>query len=81
MVPFRHNFPQPTQAQLMSGEFPKTLCIEQGVVLSRRFAQWKVRSAPLVLRMAVVRQSSVKFGKKPVFLVGTINFKIICCNL
>ena len=26
---FRHNLPQPTQAQLMRGEFPKTLCMEQ----------------------------------------------------
>ena len=74
MVLFRHNLPQPTQAQLMRGEFPETLCIEQGVVLSCRFAEWKVRRAPRVLRMAVVSQSSVKFGKKRVFLVGTINF-------
>ena len=71
---FRHNLPQPTQAQLMRGEFPETPCIEQGVVLSCRFAEWKVRRAPRVLRMAVVSQSSVKFGKKRVFLVGTINF-------
>ena len=74
MVLFRHNLPQPTQAQLMRGEFPETLCIEQGVVLSCRFAEWKVRHAPRVLRMAVVSQSSVKFGKKRVFQVGTINF-------
>ena len=72
MVHFRHNLPQPTQAQLMRGEFPETPCIEQGVVLSCRFAEWKVRRAPRVLRMAVVSQSSVKFGKKRVFLVGTI---------
>ena len=39
--------------KLMRGEFPETLCIEQGVVLSCRFAEWKVRSAPRVLRMAV----------------------------
>ena len=71
---FRHNLPQPTQAQLMRGEFPETPCIEQGVVLSCRFAEWKVRRAPRVLRMAVVSQSSVKFGKKRVFLAGTINF-------
>ena len=58
----------------MRGEFPETPCIEQGVVLSCRFAEWKVRRAPRVLRMAVVSQSSVKFGKKRVFLVGTINF-------
>ena len=74
MVLFRHNLPQPTQAQLMRGEFPETLCIEQRVVLSCRFAEWNVRRAPRVLRMAVVSQSSVKFGKKRVFLVGTINF-------
>ena len=55
----------------MRGEFPETLCIEQGVVLSCRFAEWKVRRAPRVLRMAVVSQSSVKFGKKRVFL-GTV---------
>ena len=36
MVLFRHNLPQPTQAQLMRGEFPETLCIEQGEVLSCR---------------------------------------------
>ena len=58
----------------MRGDFPETLCIEQGVVLSCRFAEWKVRRAPRVLRMAVVSQSSVKFGKKRVFRVGTINF-------
>ena len=58
----------------MRGELPETLCIEQGVVLSCRFAERKVRRAPHVLRMAVVSQSSVKFGKKRVFLVGTINF-------
>ena len=43
MVLFRNNLPQPTQAQLMRGEFPETLCIEQGVVLSCRFAESKVR--------------------------------------
>ena len=69
MVFFRHNLPQPTQAQLMRGEFPETLCIEQGVVLSYRFAERKVRRAPRVLRMAVVSQSSVKFGKKRVLLL------------
>ena len=74
MVLFRHNLPQPTQAQLMRGEFPETLCIEQGVVLSFRFAERKVRRAPGVLRMAVVSQSSVKFGKKRVLLVGATNF-------
>ena len=58
----------------MRGKFPETPCIEQGVVLSCRFAEWKVRRAPRVLRMAVVSQSSVKFGKNCVFLVGTINF-------
>ena len=84
MVLFRHNLPQPTQAQLMRGEFPETPCIEQGVVLSCRFAEWKVRRAPRVLRMAVVSQSSVKFGKKRVFLVGTINFigiLFVCMSL
>ena len=55
----------------MRDEFPETLCIEQGVVLSCRFAQWKVRRAPGVARMAGVSQSSVKLGKKRVFLVGT----------
>ena len=81
MVPFRHNLPQPTQAQLMRGEFPETLCIEQGVVLSRRFAEWEERSAARVLRTAVVSQSSVKFGKKRVFLVGTINFMTITAEV
>ena len=69
MVLFRHNIPQPTQSQLMRGEFPETLCIEQEVVLSCRFAELKVRRAPRVLRMAVVSQSV-----KRVFLVGIINF-------
>ena len=59
-VLFRHNLPQPTQAQLMRGEFPETLCIEQGVVLSCRFAESKVLWASRVLWMAVVSQSSVK---------------------
>ena len=82
MVLFRHNLPQPTQAQLTRGEFPETLCIEQGVVLSCRFAEWnRVRRAPRVLRMAVVSQSSVKFGKKRVFLVGTINFMTITAEV
>ena len=81
MVLFRHNLPQPTQAQLMRGEFPETTCIEQGVVLSCRFAEWKVRRAPRVLRMAVVSQSSVKFGKKRVFLVGATNFMKLLLTL
>ena len=58
MVLFRHNLPQPTQAQLMRGEFPETLRIEQGVVRSCRFAEWKVRWTSRVLWMAVVSQSS-----------------------
>ena len=73
MVLFRHNHLQLTQAQLTRGEFPKLLSIEEGVVLSSTSAEWKVRRAPGVLLMAVVSQSSVKFGKKHVFLVGTIN--------
>ena len=58
VVLFRHNLPQPTQAQLMRGEFPETLCIEQGVVLSCRFAEWTVRWTSCVLSMAVVSQKS-----------------------
>ena len=58
MVLFRHNLPQPTQAQLMRGEFPETLNIEQGVVLSCRFAEWTVRWTSRVLWMAVVSESS-----------------------
>ena len=81
MVLFRHNLPQPTQAKLMRGEFPETLCIEQGVVLSCRFAEWKVRCAPRVLWMAVVSQSSGMFGKKCVFLVGTINIMTITAEV
>ena len=75
MVLFRHNLPQPTQAQRMRGEFPETLCIEQGVVLSCRF-KCRVEGATCssCARMAVVSQSSVKLGKTRVFLVGTINF-------
>ena len=56
MVLFRHNLPQPTQAQLMRGEFPETLCIEQGVVLSCRFAESKVRWISRVLWMAVEKE-------------------------
>ena len=40
------------------GEFPETLCIEQGVVLSSRLAKWKVRWTSRVLWMAVVSHSS-----------------------
>ena len=69
-----------TQAQLMRDEFPETLCIQQGVVLSFRFAERKVRRAPRVLRMSVVSQSSVKFGKKRVLLVGATNFLITFLN-
>ena len=53
-----------TQAQLMRGEFPETLCIEQGVVLSCRFAESKVRWTSRVLWMAVVSQSSVKLSRR-----------------
>ena len=58
MVFFRNNLPQPTQAQLMRGEFLETLCIEQGVVLFCRFGEWTVRSTSRVLWMVVVSQSS-----------------------
>ena len=58
MVFVRHNLPQPTQGQLMRGEFPVTLCIEQGVVLPCRFAEWTVRWTSRVLWMAVESQSS-----------------------
>ena len=58
MVLFRHHLPQPTQAQLMRGEFPKTLHIEQGVELSCRFVEWTVRWTSRVLWMASVTQSS-----------------------
>ena len=64
MVLFGHNLPQPTQAQLMRGEFPGTLRIEQGVVLSCRFAESKVRWTSRVLWMAVVSQSSVKSSRR-----------------
>ena len=64
MVLFRHNLPQPTQAQLMRGEFPETLCIEQGVVLSCRFAESKVLWTSRVLWMAVASQSSVKKSRR-----------------
>ena len=54
-------FLSPTRAQLMRGEFPETLCIEQGVewcflacLPSHRKVQWTSR----VLWMAVVSQSS-----------------------
>ena len=81
MVLFWHNLTQPTQAQLMRGECPETLCIEQGVVHYCRFAERKVRRAPRVLRMAVASQSSAQFGKKRVFLVGTINFMTVTAEV
>ena len=58
VVLFRHNLPPPTHAQLMRGEFPETPCIEQGVVLSCRFAKWTVQWTSRVRWMAVVSQSS-----------------------
>ena len=59
MVLFKHNLLRPTEAQLMRGVFRETLLrIEQGVMLSCSFAEWKVRRAPCVLRIAVVSQSS-----------------------
>ena len=59
--------PQSTQAQLMRGEFPETLCIEQGVVLSCRFAESKVRWTSRVLRrMVIVSQSCVKSGRREI---------------
>ena len=64
MVLSRHNLPQPTQAQLMRGELPETRCIEQGVVLSCRFAESKVRWTSRMLWMAVVSQSSVKLSRR-----------------
>ena len=64
MALFRHNLPQPTQAQLMRGEFLETLCIEQGVVRSCRFAESKVRWTSRMLWMAVVSQSSVKYSRR-----------------
>ena len=45
-----------SQEQLMKGEFPETLCIEQGVVLSCRFAESTVRWTSGVLLLAVVNQ-------------------------
>ena len=48
----------------MRGEFPETLCIEQGVLLSCRFAESKVRWTSRVLWMAVVSQSSVKSSRR-----------------
>ena len=41
----------------MRCEFPEALCIEQGVVLSCRFAESTVRWTSRVLWMAVVSQS------------------------
>ena len=48
---------------------------------SFRFSERKVRRAPRVLRMAVVSQSSVKFGKKRVLLVGATNFMTIAAEV
>ena len=59
MVLFKHNLPHPTQPHLMRSEFLETLyIIEQGVVLSCRFAEWKVWRAPGVLRMVMCHVSS-----------------------
>ena len=77
MVLFRRNLPQPTQAQLMRGQFPETLCIEQGVVLSCRFAEWKVRWTSRVLWMAVVSQSSVKSSQRNSALSSSVGSKPI----
>ena len=60
MVLLWHNSPQPTQVELMKGEFHETLCIEKGVVPSCRFAEWTVRWTSRVLWMVVVSQSSEK---------------------
>ena len=46
------------QAQLMRGEFPETLCIEQGVVLSCRFAEWKVRWTSLLTQIKLMRTNT-----------------------
>ena len=40
-----------------------------------------MRLAPRVLRVSVVNQSSFKFGKKRVFLVGTINLLTITAEV
>ena len=44
------NFISLLKLSLLTGEFPETLCIEQGVVLSCRFAEWNVRRASRVLQ-------------------------------
>ena len=56
VVLFRHNIAQPAQAQLIRGE--------QGVVLSCRLAESKVRWTSHVLWMAVVSESSVKSSRR-----------------
>ena len=60
----------------MSLEVATLAVIVMKLVAPTRFAERKVRHAPRVLRMAVVSQSSVKFGKKRVLLVGATNFKM-----
>ena len=57
----RHNLPRATQVKLVRGEFPERMCIEQGVMLSSRFAEWKVLWISRVLWMAGLglSQSSV----------------------
>ena len=80
-VYFMHtNLEVATSAVLVMKLVVPTLCIEQRVVLSCRFAEWKVQRAPRVLRMAVVSQSNVKFGGKHMLLVGTTNFNTQCWN-
>ena len=60
-----HNLPQPTQAEVMTGEFPATLWFEQGVVLACMFAESKVQWTSRVLWMAVMSQwSASQVGSK-----------------
>ena len=60
-MPEEHHLYSALQAQTSPGiQTGIVLCIEQGVVLSCRFAESKVRWTSRVLWMAVVSQSSVK---------------------
>ena len=73
VVLFRHNLSQPTQAQLMRREFPETLCSEQGVVLSCRPSESKVRwtSACSGWQSCVSQVSSRREAPAPVWRANT----------
>ena len=69
----------PAQYTVFRGIHPHQLSLSRlGKIVSEKHHLY---TAPRVLWMVVVSQSSVKFGKKRVFLIGTINFiGLYCAN-